>query len=222
MTIADNYQRLLEQIETIAQRVGRRPAEICLVAASKGRLLSQILEAYEAGCRHFGENRLQELQDKQPEAPKDIQWHFIGTLQRNKVRSALASGLELIHAVDTLPLAEKVALIEGQEQVKTPILIQVNISGEKSKHGFSPEGCRAVFEVLPALPIVGLMTMAPECADERTIRSCFIQLRQLRDSLTTPERPLYHLSMGMSEDFPIAIEEGATLLRLGSALFDMP
>lgn len=211
-----SYKLLLDEIAEIACRCGRHPSEILLLVVSKMHSLQEILPLYEEGARLFGESRVQEVLPKIEEAPSDIEWHFIGPLQRKKVPKIIGK-FALIHSVDSLELAEKISSSSEQAGVVTSILLEVNASGEESKHGLSPGHWHSVFDKvqnLPALRIEGLMTMAPLTDNKEIIRSCFRNLRILRDELQ-----LHHLSMGMSHDYPIAIEEGATILRIGSILF---
>lgn len=211
-----NYHALLEEIATLARCCGRDPGEVGLVAVSKEMPQVKLEEAYRQGCRDFAENRLPEALEKQMQLPKDIVWHWIGHLQRNKVKGVVGH-FALIHSVDSLSLAQKIA-----ETGPAKILLEVNTSGEASKQGFTPDQLRAVYadlQKLPNLHIAGLMTMAPLEGD---IRGCFRALRELRDELqkvTVAPHTLHHLSMGMSNDYPLAIEEGATLLRIGTKLF---
>jgi len=211
-----NYQSIQADVARIAETCGRKPQEITIVTVSKEHPWTEAASAYANGCRNFGENRLQEALEKQPQAPQDIQWHLIGTLQKNKVHKAIGK-FALIHSVDSLDLAKKISISSADAKINTPILLQVNVSGESSKHGFSPTDCKSLFpqlKQLSHLKIEGLMTMAPFVEDEALIRRCFADLRTLRDELALTE-----LSMGMSHDYPIAIEEGATLLRIGTAIF---
>lgn len=217
-----HYQRILDHIVQVAKRSGRDPSTITLIAVSKGHPWNVFAPAYEAGCRDFGESRLIEAQAKMKEAPSDIRWHLIGTLQKNKVRKAIGS-FALIHSVDTFELAEKISQCSEEAHLVTSILLQVNASGEATKHGLSPQEWQHYIEPLLALPAIrleGLMTMAPLTDDEKIIRNCFSTLRIMRDTLASQFKPhpFRHLSMGMSHDYPIAIEEGATMLRIGTAL----
>jgi len=217
-----NYLKIKEEIKTLAQKAGRSSADVTLVVVSKGHPWEEALPLYNEGCRDFGENRLQEALEKKLSAPDDIRWHMIGTLQSNKVKKAL-SQFVLIHSVDTPELALKIDAESQKMGLVTSILLQVNTSGELSKHGLSPENWLAAFEKLMNLPniqIVGLMAMAPLGAEEAQIRACFSRLRKLRDQLEQLYRiKLPQLSMGMSQDYRIAIEEGATLLRIGTAVW---
>ncbi len=209
-----NYCRLLDDVAEECVKSGRDPAEVKVVAVSKRQSLAAIDEVYLAGCRDFGENYLQESLEK-IEAFPDIDWHFIGNLQRKKVARA-AGKFVLVHAVDSLPLAQKIS----QSGVDTSILLEVNTSGEESKHGFTPD---AIIEVvsdimfLPNLRLSGLMTMASYGCDEREAGRCFSTLRELGEKISWPGECI--LSMGMSGDYRIAIREGAHILRIGSAIF---
>lgn len=225
MTVAEKYCSVLERVALLAAASGRNLADITVIAVSKTQPVEKILQAYHAGCRDFGESRVQESLEKLPMLPKDARVHLIGTLQKNKVRQAIGR-YSLIHSVDSLALAEKLSAESLNANLVTPVLIQVNTSGEETKHGFSPQVWRPLLEHLFALQgisLCGLMTMAPFTPDEKLIRSCFSSLRKIRDDwrcIAGNPASLQHLSMGMSSDFPIAIQEGATLLRIGTAIFD--
>ncbi|MGE0670846.1 MAG: YggS family pyridoxal phosphate-dependent enzyme [Parachlamydiales bacterium] len=213
---SERLEQLRRQIAEACQRSNRDPNDIALIAVTKYAALEALQEAYEQGLRAFGESRIPTALDKMAQLPSDIAWHFIGHLQSNKVAKAIGR-FALIHSIDSLDLAKKISSASVQQNSATAILLQVNTSGETSKQGFTPDACRAHFAELSQLPgitVQGLMTMAPLTDDEKVIRTCFSRLRSLRDELK-----LRHLSMGMSHDFPIAIEEGATLLRIGSTLF---
>lgn len=218
------YSKVKDHILSLAVQEGRDPNTITLIAVSKNQSLSDVMAVYNEGCHVFGENRIQEALEKIPSAPKDIQWHFIGTLQSNKVKKAVTN-FSLIHSVDTLELAERIAQESATQDCVTDILLQVNTSGELTKHGLSEEQwyrCMERLLQLPEIRLRGLMTMAPLAADENTVRSCFSSLRKFRDKLNHEYREylaLEHLSMGMSNDYPWAIAEGATLLRLGKVIF---
>lgn len=193
-----------------------------LVAVTKTRPPAMIKEAYRAGIRDFGENRIQDLADKVPLLPADIEWHFIGHLQRNKVRSAVRLAT-WIDSVDSLELLERIERIAGEEGCSPRILLQVNISGEASKSGLEPEDCEAVLGFARDcrnLLCQGLMTMAPDRVEVARLRQIFGGLRKLRDDLSQRLAiDLPELSMGMSGDYETAIREGATMVRLGSAIF---
>ena len=217
------YQEVKDQIQNAAKEACRESSEITLVAVSKTKPWEEIKPIYGQGCVDFGENRLQEALDKQKNAPKEIKWHLIGTLQRNKVAKAIGH-FSLIHSVDSLELAKKIDACSQVADVTTPILLQVNVSKEASKHGFNEESIKAAFADLNDLKhirIEGLMTMAPISQEEKVVRPCFVHLRNLRDELKKRSGlNLPHLSMGMSQDFYWAVLEGATLVRVGSAIFD--
>lgn len=217
-----NYELIKERIEKAAIKVGRSPGEIQLVAVTKNRSVPEIEALYQEGLRNFGENRVQEALPKMESMPNDINWHFIGTLQKNKVAKVIPK-FSLIHSVDSLELAQKISTLSVQASSVTPILLQVNTSNEESKHGLSEEGwlsCLEELSFLPSIRIEGLMTMAPLTEDQAVIRNTFRKLRCFQEELKLKSSlPLSQLSMGMSHDFEIAIEEGATLLRIGTALF---
>jgi pyridoxal phosphate enzyme (YggS family) len=198
---------------TLVKKIG--PA-VQLVAVSKGRSVEEILHLYKQGQRHFGESKVQEFELKRKLLPNDIQWHLIGTLQTKKVPKVVGE-FHLIHSIDSLALAEKLSIVSQERGVITNILLQVNASGEPTKHGFSPDALRSLFPALRALPglsIKGLMTMAPNTNDQALIKNTFLATKALRDDLNLQE-----LSMGMSQDYEIALDCGATIVRIGSLLF---
>lgn len=220
MNPGDRYLELLNQIQKVCKRCGRDPASVQLIAVTKGHSWEESQSIAQAGCKDLGENRIPEMLEKKKLAPEDVQWHFIGALQRKKVNKVVGA-YAFIHAVDSVVLAEKISSQSVSLGIKTNILLQANTSGEESKQGLSPDEWRDSFlyvASLPGLNVQGFMTMAPNTEDEDAIRNCFAKLRNLRDELQG-EVLLPHLSMGMSNDFSIAIEEGATLLRIGSLLF---
>lgn len=223
--VDEKYLQFKEKVANLAVRHSRNPSEIQIVAVSKYYSWEHVFPAYQAGCRNFGENRLQEFFEKKEEAPPDVCWHFLGTLQKNKVRKAIGNFV-LIHSVDSYELAQKISSCSLDANTETSLLLQVNTSGEISKHGLNVEECKNQLENLmnlPAIKIKGLMTMAPLTQDEHIIHNCFSDLRNLRDRLeeqTGNTCKFPYLSMGMSQDFQIAIEEGATHLRIGTALFE--
>lgn len=217
------YLFVINQAADLAMQCGRDPKDILIVAVSKGVSLESIEQAILAGALHFGESRVQEALEKIAKLTPALHWHLIGSLQLNKVRKAV-SLFSLIHSVDSLELAKKISDCSEEMGKKTAVLLQVNTSGEKSKHGFAPGECQRLFEQLTCLPgieVSGLMTMAPFVGDQNVIRHCFSSLRALKDKLSlSAPNTFKHLSMGMSHDYPIAIEEGATILRIGSAIFN--
>jgi pyridoxal phosphate enzyme (YggS family) len=216
MDIARNITEVRERIAHAADRAGRSPDEITIIAVTKYVDDSAIQQAVEAGIKHFGENRVQEAQRKILRLPGSglcPTWHIIGHLQRNKVQTALKI-FDIIHSIDSVRLAQA---ISAQAERVLPVLLQVNIAGEKTKGGFQrDELSEAVAEIsnLPHLSIKGLMTIAPLVDDPEEVRPVFKELRELRDSFG-----MEHLSMGMSSDFEIAVEEGATMVRLGRIIF---
>lgn len=215
-SIEQNIRELEGRIAGAAEKTGRSPGEITLIAVTKTVGVETIKEAFAAGIRHFGENRVQEGKVKIERladlSPSPI-WHMVGHLQSNKARTA-AEIFAIIHSVDSLRLAE---LLNWHSAGKIPILLQVNISGEATKSGFSGEEIFSAAERiarLPHLEIKGLMTIAPVVSNPEEVRPVFHRLRLLRDALG-----LEHLSMGMTDDFEVAIEEGATMIRIGRAIF---
>lgn len=225
--ISANLWAVHSRIAAAAQSVGRTPDSITLVAVSKTKPIAAIAAAYAAGQRDFGENRLEELWEKVEQAQQlglaEIRWHLIGPIQSRKTRQAVGP-FELIHAVDRVKIAERLSRDAEAANCVLSILLEVNVSGEASKHGFAPAELRQYarqLDALPGLQIRGLMTMAPFVTDPVVIRPVFRGLRALRDELqaANPQLLWPELSMGMTNDFVIAIEEGATLVRIGSAIF---
>lgn len=221
-SIAENLERVRRQIASAAAKSGRSPDAVELVAITKIHPAEKVREAVEAGQSLFGENRVQEARAKIPELPSNLRWHFVGHLQKNKVRQALPL-FEMIHSVDSLALAQDINRIAEEEGLHPRVLLEVNVAGEGSKFGFSSEKIRDQMEELLALSrlsILGLMTIPPVTKESETSRKYFVQLRELRDRLQTEFRVDFaQLSMGMTQDFPIAVEEGATLVRVGTAIF---
>ncbi|NNM43818.1 MAG: YggS family pyridoxal phosphate-dependent enzyme [Chlamydiae bacterium] len=223
MSLQDKLVFLLEEINSV-QASSTNTAEVHLLLVTKSASLSQMQEAYDLGYRDFAESRVQALLEKKVQLPSDINWHFIGPLQSNKVNKIVGQ-VSLIHSVDSENLVLKIAERSQELGITSQILLQVNTSGEDSKQGFTEEGCMQAFQALKDLPgieIKGLMTIAPLTQDAKIVRNCFARLRKLRDSLkllTKNEGAFPYLSMGMSQDYKIAIEEGATHLRIGSLLF---
>jgi PLP dependent protein len=225
--IAANLAHVRERIAVAAQRVGRQPDDILLVAVSKTQPLAAIEAAWSAGQRDFGENRLEELWQKVAAARArgmdQIRWHMIGTIQGRKAAEAVGP-LALIHSVDRFKIAERIGREAVVRGLVMDVLLEANVSGEASKHGFTPDEVMQTAPVLAALPgirIQGLMTMAPLVDDPAAARPVFHRLRQLRDQVAERYVQIgwHHLSMGMTNDFEVAIEEGATIVRIGSAIF---
>ena len=222
-TLVDRLAAVRSQISAAAHQAGRAADDVELIAVSKTHPPESVIEALDAGQLLFGESRVQEARAKIPLLPGRARWHFIGHLQRNKIRHALALGFELFHGIDTLEIAQDLNRIAGEVGAFPKLLLEVNVAGESSKYGFSPAKLRAQLEELLALDrlqIEGLMTIAPLAPAAEASRPHFVTLRQLRDTLQTEFRlPLPQLSMGMSGDYIVAVEEGATLVRVGTAIF---
>lgn len=223
MYIQDQLGEIRNAIAGAAARAGRTAESITLLAVSKTFPVSDIMQAYADGQRIFGENRLQEAMEKMPQMPQDCEWHLIGPLQRNKVRKALEQGFALIQAVDSMKLAATISRIAGELRITARILLEVNIDGEASKHGFTPQQLEEEWEALtelPGLDIRGLMCIPAPVDDPQDARPAFAALRTLAEKLRKRgPLPLPELSMGMSHDFEVAVEEGATIVRVGSAIF---
>jgi pyridoxal phosphate enzyme (YggS family) len=220
--IATNLQTLRDRINEKCTACNREPEEIKLIAVSKFFGIDAINEANSLGITDFGENKAQELRDKYELIGGKVTWHFIGTLQRNKVKYAIKAS-EFIHSVDSVQLVEEINKQAQKKDKLQKILIEVKTSEEKSKAGVDEQN-----EILklaefctekPNLKLIGLMTMAPFTDDEKKIRKSFSDLRKLKDKLNNQGFDLKELSMGMTNDFEIAIEEGTTMLRIGSAIF---
>ncbi|MBE3596234.1 MAG: YggS family pyridoxal phosphate-dependent enzyme [Hydrogenibacillus sp.] len=223
--IRDNLRHLRERIETACARSGRRPETVKLLLATKTVPAERLRAAVDAGERLFGENKAQELREKQPAlADAPVEWHFIGHLQTNKVKDVIPY-VTMIHSVDRLSLAEALHKRLSRDGKAMDVLIQVNTSEEPSKFGVRPEEAPMLIEQVAAFPtlrIKGLMTIGKLSADPKDARRCFRLLREIRDrarDLRLPGVEMAELSMGMSGDLEIAIEEGATIVRVGTAVF---
>lgn len=236
MTIGDNIRRLEDRIAEVCAGAGRDPSEISLVAVSKQKTVAQIAEAIAAGIQHLGENRVEEGMEKIPQikelAEGAVAWHMVGHVQSRKAKHVVRH-FDMAQSVDSLKLARRLSRLAGEQNRRLRVLLEINISGEASKYGFAgynwyrdnarkDELWREAGEItaLPHLEVGGLMTMAPYGAEESVIRRVFADLRRLRDDMSSAiAAPLPELSMGMSDDYPIAIEEGATMIRVGRAIF---
>ena len=222
--IAGNLQRVRDKIAAAAERSGRAAGDVELVVVTKERSIDEINEAIQAGAEVIGENRVQEAKGKYPQLRGRVSMHMIGHLQRNKVKDALKI-FEFIHSVDSLKLAEEIERVATRWEKTVPVLAEVNVSGESSKFGLEPEELRPFLENvsgMKSLRVEGLMTMAPFVRDPEETRPVFARLRGLRDEINRLHLPgvvLRHLSMGMTQDYGIAVEEGATMVRVGSAIF---
>ena len=223
--IANNLLRVNADIATACVRSGRLPDDVTLVAVTKYAERPWICRLIELGVTNLAENRPQQLIERFESLRGEISWHLIGQLQRNKVRPVLPLAM-LIHSVDSLRLLERIATVAAELSLTPRVLLEVNVSGEASKNGFSIAELTSQWDALQAVPLVqiaGLMTMAPLGNDPESARPMFRTLRLLRDELArraTLSTKLTELSMGMSSDFQVAIEEGATLVRIGSRLFE--
>jgi pyridoxal phosphate enzyme (YggS family) len=221
-SVAENLSIIRHRIVEAARRHGRDAATIKLVAVSKTHPTSVIRAAIDAGQLVFGENRVQEALPKIEELPATIEWHLLGHLQSNKIRKAI-NRFALFHGVDDVQLASQINRIAGELGITARVLLEVNVSGEQSKFGFAPDTLPPALESLLPLPhlrIEGLMTMAPYSENPEAARPVFERLRLLRDRLVAASgHPLTELSMGMSGDFEQGIAEGATIVRVGSAIF---
>jgi pyridoxal phosphate enzyme (YggS family) len=219
--IRENYLRVIEQIEKVARRVGRVPKEIKLVAVSKTVEAARIKEAIEAGASILGENYVQEAQKKIDEIGRPVAWHFIGHLQSNKAKYAIRL-FDMIHSVDSLPLAQELNRRAEQADRVVRVLIEVKLSEEATKFGMEEE---SAFDIASGilnfrnLSLEGLMTMPPYFESPEMSRPYYIRLRELKERMVKEGMPVRELSMGMSNDFEVAIEEGATYVRVGTAIF---
>ncbi len=222
MPIAEAIETIRARIAAACGRVGRDPTDVTLMGVSKNQPPSAVEEAARAGLRLFGENRVQEAKAKIPQCPGHLAWHMIGHLQSNKCRDAVAL-FEKVQGVDSLALAEELNKAAEKQAKTLKILLEVNVAGEASKFGFKPDAVLADLEsilALPRLELHGLMAIAPYSPMPERVRPCFRMLRELRDRCEKQAGvPLTVLSMGMSGDFEVAIEEGSTLVRIGTALF---
>ena len=222
MNFAENLHSIQQRIAAASTRAGRNPNDVRLLAVSKTHPPETIRLAVECGQLHFGENKIQEAKAKIPLCPGKAHWHFIGHLQSNKVRDAVEL-FEMIQGVDSLGIAQEISKRAAQAGKTLPILLEVNVAGEGSKFGYKPEQLLAELSELNALPkieIHGLMAIPPYTPVPEKARPYFQKLRELKlQCEQILGAPLPHLSMGMSGDFEVAIEEGATLVRIGTALF---
>lgn len=222
--IAANIKDIQERIANACRTSGRPIDKVRLIAVSKVKPAALVEEAYAAGQRLFGENYVQEFRDKQEQVTAPVEWHFIGALQSNKVKY-LKDSVHMIHSVDRLSLAREIDRQWGKIPAVVDILLQVNIGDEESKAGCAPEQLEELARQVAQLPHVkirGLMCLPPYCDDPEEVRPYFKQLRQLAEKIAGLDIPgvaMEELSMGMSGDFEVAVEEGATLVRVGTAIF---
>jgi hypothetical protein len=220
--VAGKLESIQSRIRDAAAKSGRNAADVQLIAVSKKQEAEKVRAAFDAGQPIFGESRVQEARAKIPLLPSATRWHFIGRLQRNKIRHALPL-FELFHSVDSYALAGDIQRIADEEGMRPRLLLEVNVSGEGTKIGFTPGNVKASMEALlqmRRLEIEGLMTIPPLAPKAEDSRRYFVMLRELRDELQREfSVGLPHLSMGMSNDYAVAVEEGATLVRVGTAIF---
>lgn len=222
MSLSENFASIHQRIEAACARAGREAASVMLLAVSKGMPPDLVAAAVDCGQVFFGENKVQEARQKIPLCPSRCRWHMIGHLQSNKCRDAVHF-FEMIESVDSVSLAQELDKWAEKLGKRVPILLEVNVAGESSKFGLRPEQTVEVCEAINALPrleVHGLMTVPPWTPDLEKVRSAFRRLRDLKGECEQRlGAPLPHLSMGMSSDFEVAIEEGATIVRVGTALF---
>lgn len=222
MDLSANLNAIRQRIESACSRTGRDPASVTLMAVTKGQPPERVREAADLGVTLFGENKVQEARLKIGQCPPRLRWHMIGHLQSNKARDAVYF-FEMIQSVDSLGLAEEINRFADRSAKSVPILLEVNVAGEATKYGFKPAQLLAELETINALrkiEIHGLMTIAPWTPEPEKVRPVFRKLRELKvECEQILGAPLPHLSMGMSGDFEVAIEEGSTLVRLGTSLF---
>lgn len=222
--VTENLAKVRENVAQACKKSGRDLSEVTLIAVSKTKPVELLQEAYAAGARCFGENKVQEIMDKYPVLPKDIDWHMIGHLQRNKVKY-IVDKVALIHSVDSLRLAETIEQEAAKHDVVVPILLEVNVAGEESKFGLAPSEVLPLIEQITGfehIQIKGLMTIAPYVEDPEENRPVFRELKKL--SVDIKEKNINNvtmnvLSMGMTGDYQVAIEEGATMVRVGTGIF---
>lgn len=223
-TLAKNYNAVKENIKKACEQAGRSQEEVTLLAVSKTKPVDMLMDVYHAGARDFGENKVQELVDKIPQLPSDIRWHLIGHLQRNKVKY-IVGNVALIHSVDSYRLAEEINIQAKKKGLVVPILVEVNIADETTKFGVSKEDAMELVRQiasLDALSIKGLMTIAPYVVDPEENRAYFRKIKELSvdiDNQNIDNVSMDILSMGMTGDFEVAIEEGATMVRVGTGIF---
>ena len=222
--VKENFIQVQNNIKKACEKAGRNPEEVTLIAVSKTKPVPMLEEAYEAGSRDFGENKVQEIMEKYPVLPADIRWHMIGHLQRNKVKYIIDKAA-LIHSVDSLRLAEEISSQAKKKQVEADILIEVNIAQEESKFGTSRAEALSLVEAAAGLPnihVKGLMTIAPFVSNPEDNREYFRQIRELSvdiEQKNIDNVTMSVLSMGMTGDYMVAIEEGATMVRVGTGIF---
>ena len=222
--LEENLKKVEANIQAACERCGRKREEVTLIAVSKTKPVSMLKEVYDCGIRDFGENKVQELTEKYDQLPEDMKWHMIGHLQRNKIKYIIRK-TELIHSVDSLRLAEAIEAESAKKDCITDILLEVNVAQEESKFGFSSEELLKEidrFADFPHIRVKGLMTIAPYVEKPEENRIYFAKLKQLSVDITAKKVnnvTMSIFSMGMTNDYEVAIEEGATLVRVGTGIF---
>ena len=222
--ITENLEQVRKNIQDACRSVGRDPEEVTLIAVSKTKPVELLQEAYQAGARDFGENKVQEIMDKYPQLPSDIRWHMIGHLQRNKVKY-IVDKAAMIHSVDSLRLAQTIEQEAAKHDVQVPILLEVNVAEEDSKFGLKMDEVLPLIEAIAEFPhirVCGLMTIAPYVENAEENRMFFRQLKKLSVDIAAKNInnvSMSALSMGMTGDYQVAVQEGATMVRVGTGIF---
>lgn len=224
MSLTDNYNEVLSNVKLACVRSGRNLNDVTLIAVSKTKPIEMLEEIYSTGCRDFGENKVQELVEKYEILPKDIRWHMIGHLQTNKVKY-IVDKVYMIHSVDSVKLAKEISKEACKKNVTVKILLEVNIAEEDSKFGVTKDACISFYNevsILPGIEVCGLMTIAPYVENPENNRQHFVNLAHLNIDIAHQKKDNEYmslLSMGMTGDYQVAIEEGATYVRVGTAIF---
>lgn len=222
--ITENLEQVRKNIDEACRMAGRDPKEVTLIAVSKTKPVSMLKEAYDAGARCFGENKVQEIMDKHPQLPEDIQWHMIGHLQRNKVKY-IVDKVSMIHSVDSLRLAQTIEQEAAKHNVCVPVLLEVNVAQEESKFGLKMDEVLPLIETIadfPHIKVQGLVTIAPYVENAEDNRDFFRQLKKLSvdiEAKNINNVSMSVLSMGMTGDYQVAVQEGATMVRVGTGIF---
>ena len=222
--ITENLEQVRKNIDEACRMAGRDPKEVTLIAVSKTKPVSMLKEAYDAGARCFGENKVQEIMDKHPQLPEDIQWHMIGHLQRNKVKY-IVDKVSMIHSVDSLRLAQTIEQEAAKHNVCVPVLLEVNVAQEESKFGLKMDEVLPLIDTIadfPHIKVQGLMTIAPYVENAEDNRDFFRQLKKLSvdiEAKNINNVSMSVLSMGMTGDYQVAVQEGATIVRVGTGIF---
>lgn len=222
--LKENYANVLKNVHNACERAGRKADEVTLIAVSKTKPVEMLQEIYDCGCRDFGENKVQEIMEKYEKLPNDIRWHMIGHLQTNKVKY-IVDKVYMIHSVDSIKLAKEISKEAVKKNVTVKVLLEVNVAKEETKFGLLTEEVSDFYKEvidLPGLKVCGLMTIAPYVENSEENRQHFVNLKQLMvdiESEKTDNISVGELSMGMTGDYEVAIEEGATYVRVGTGIF---